>query len=67
VAKNDFTLPAQIIVFGQKVAIISLKKSIIATLINNPDIADSFRQLFNLLWIGTESEHNEITSGWKQS
>lgn len=67
VVKDDFSLPAQFVVYGSKVAIISLKKAIIVTLIDNPDISESFRKLFELLWKASEGEHREITKDWKQA
>lgn len=64
VTNRKYELPSQIIVYGDKVAIISLKSEIIATLIDNKDIAETFTQLFELLWKVSEVEHNRITSKW---
>lgn len=64
VRNSLFTLPAQIIVYGNKVAIISLRSKIISTLIDNKDICDTFRQLFELQWTLTENEHTDIIKNW---
>lgn len=57
-------LPSQIIIYGSKVAIISLRSKIITTLIDNKDISDTFRQMFELEWELTQKEHDSITQGW---
>jgi len=57
-------LSAQILIYGNKVAIISLKKEIVATILENKDIADSFKRIFDALWNYSESEHNKIISNW---
>ena len=47
---NDkLSIPAQILVYGDKVAIIDFKDEIISTLIENPDVATSIKTVFNLL------------------
>lgn len=48
--RADFSLPSQIIVFGDFVALSSLKDEIITTLIQNKNIAQSLRGLFELIW-----------------
>lgn len=48
--RADFSLPSQIIVFGDSVALSSLKDEIITTLIQNKNIAQSLRGLFELIW-----------------
>ncbi len=63
---KNFLLPSQMIIYGQKVALISLKSSLSATLIENKDISQTFRQLFQLLWSLTEPEHLQIVSGWEK-
>jgi sugar-specific transcriptional regulator TrmB len=59
------SLPSQILIYGEKVAIISLKNNIVATVINHPDIAETFKKLFELLWIKTEVDHEQIINNWK--
>lgn len=64
IVTTNFNLPAQIIIYGSKIALISLKKEIVATTIDNEDITESFKQIFNLLWQLSEGEHKEIISKW---
>ncbi len=61
---TKFELASQILIYNEKVAIISLKKNIISTLIDNKDISDTFKTLFEYLWKKTEIEHNKIVSEW---
>jgi sugar-specific transcriptional regulator TrmB len=49
ISKDRLSIPAQILVYGDKVAIIDFKGEIITTLIENPDVATSMRAIFNLL------------------
>ena len=58
------SLPAQILIWGDTVAIISLKKEIIATIIDNPDIAGTFKNLFQFIWQTSEQYHNKIMQQW---
>jgi sugar-specific transcriptional regulator TrmB len=53
------TLPAQVIVYGNKVAITDLKNAdtMISTLIENVSIAESFRTLFEYMWEQATPEH----------
>ena len=59
------SLPAQILIWGDTVAIISLKDKIIATVIENRDIAETFRNLFHFIWQNSEIYHNEIMRQWR--
>ena len=60
----DFLLHSQIIIFGDKVAITSFKGEITSTIIDNKDIAQTFRQIFYIFWDFTQAEHEDITSSW---
>ena len=64
IKSNHFSLSSQIIVYANKIAIISLKGQILATLIDNKDVADSHRKIFETLWNLTETEHNQIIKKW---
>ncbi len=44
-------LPAQILVYGHKTVITALKKEIISTIIENEDIANSLKNIFDYLWL----------------
>lgn len=47
---NFFKLPAQILVYGNKTVITALKKEIISTVIENEDIAQTLKNIFDYLW-----------------
>lgn len=47
--KNDYTAPVEWNAYGNKVAIISYGDEIIGTIIESPQIAESFRQLYALI------------------
>ncbi|MFA6158132.1 MAG: helix-turn-helix domain-containing protein [Candidatus Paceibacterota bacterium] len=49
ISTDKLSIPAQILVYGDKVAIIDFKGEIISTLIENPDVATSIKAIFNLL------------------
>ena len=46
---NDYTAPVEWSVFGNKVSVISFGKEAIGTVIDSPQIAESFRQIFKML------------------
>jgi sugar-specific transcriptional regulator TrmB len=64
VEHDRFNLPSQILVYGEKVAIVSLKSTILATVIDNKDISTTFRNLFTFLWEASAEEHKQITASW---
>jgi sugar-specific transcriptional regulator TrmB len=66
VTSVDFVLPAQIMIYGNKISISTIKKEIITTLIDNKDITDTFRIIFNAIWDYSEKEHKELISKWKK-
>jgi hypothetical protein len=45
-----FSLTTEISIYGDKVSLIAMKKGLIGTVIQNKDVADTFRLIFNLLW-----------------
>jgi HTH-type transcriptional regulator, sugar sensing transcriptional regulator len=61
-----FELPAQILIYGTKTAISTVKKDIIITIIDNSDVTNTYRVLFNFIWEYATPEHNEIVKGWVQ-
>lgn len=64
--KNEhFLLPSQIMVYGTKVAITSFDTHL-STIIDNPEINATFRQLFELHWELTEKEHQKIVTEIKR-
>ncbi len=60
VPKDKFSLPAQIIIFQNKVAITSLDKNIFTTIIENDSIALSFKIIFNFIWELSTPIHEKI-------
>lgn len=48
--RDTFSLPSQIIIYGDKVAITSFRKFVITTIIHDLDIKETFDLIFNLLW-----------------
>lgn len=65
ITKNrQFLLPSQIFVYGSKVALTSFKDKL-TTIIDNHEINQTFRQIFDLLWKYTEIEHESVVMSWK--
>lgn len=50
IAKEKFTMPAQVIIYNDTVSITSMKKDVITTIIENKDISETFRNLFQYMW-----------------
>lgn len=51
----DFDAPAQIIIYGQTVAVSTFRHGMITSVINHPDIAETFQSVFDALWKKTTS------------
>ncbi|PJE65473.1 hypothetical protein COU91_01475 [Candidatus Saccharibacteria bacterium CG10_big_fil_rev_8_21_14_0_10_47_8] len=49
-SSKSFSLPTEIDIYGDKVALISLRKDLIATVIQSKDVAQSWQIIFELLW-----------------
>lgn len=47
---KDFNMPAQVIIYGDKVAITSYREHLMTTIIENKDIRDSLVIIFELVW-----------------
>ena len=56
VPKDKLNLPAQVILYGNKVGITSYKKGIYTTIIDNKDIHETFRKVFDYVWEKTDSQ-----------
>jgi sugar-specific transcriptional regulator TrmB len=65
--KSRFSLPAQIRIWANTVAIISMRKTKIITVIENKDIADTFRIIFEYMWKSAEPYHNKIVAKWAKT
>jgi len=46
----NFKPPAQVLIYGNKVAITSYNEQIITTIIENKDIVETFRLIFEVMW-----------------
>ena len=51
----EFKIPAQIVIYKNKVGITSYKKGVFTTIIDNADISDTFKKIFDQLWIRSEN------------
>jgi sugar-specific transcriptional regulator TrmB len=47
---KNFTLPAQIIIYGDKVGITAFDESMITTIVDSPAIKQTMESIFSLLW-----------------
>jgi sugar-specific transcriptional regulator TrmB len=57
---SHFDIPAQVLMYGNKVAIVSLKKSLMTTIIENDDISETFKILFEKIWDLSKPESDKI-------
>lgn len=60
VPREKFILDSQIIIYGNKVAIVSLKNKLISTIIDNEDINNTWRTIFHYIWEKAGSESDKI-------
>lgn len=65
ISKFSFNLPAQILIYGNKTAIATIRKDIIISVIDNADITNTFRVLFDFVWAYATPEHEELVKNWK--
>jgi hypothetical protein len=61
-----FELPAQILIYGTKTAISTIRQDIIITIADHKDVTNTFRVLFDFIWEYSTPEHNKITKNWVQ-
>lgn len=57
---KEFSLPAQIILYGKKAAIITHKHHIFGTVIEDEDVVQTLRIIFELVWKQAESFHTKF-------
>ena len=50
VPRDELNNPAQVVIYGSKVAITSFKDSMITTVINDKSIAETFTMMFDSIW-----------------
>jgi hypothetical protein len=60
---RGFVFPSQIIIFDDKIGITSLKKELITTVIENENIARTFKTFFEYMWTKAEIDHRAILEG----
>jgi len=60
IPNESLGMPSQILIYGNKVAITSLKNEIFSTLIENNNISLSLKMIFEYIWQASENEHQKI-------
>lgn len=60
IPEKIFDIPAQIIIYGNKIGISSVKNPFITTIIEDKSINDTFRIMFDYIWEISQEKHNEI-------
>lgn len=60
ICDEKFKLPAQIAIYGNKVAITDFPSMLITTIIENKAIRDTFAVLFDLIWRISDRQHDTI-------
>lgn len=65
VTKFPFNLPAQILIYGNKTAISTIRKDIVITIIDNKDITETYRVLFEFIWNYSLPEYEQLIKTWR--
>jgi len=65
VERKRLILPAQVLIWGDTTAIISMKNKIIGSVIENKEIAETFRTIFKFIWDSSEDYHQRIVESWR--
>jgi len=60
ITDEKFKLPAQIALYGNKVAITDFPSMLITTIIENKAIKDTFEAIFDFMWRQTDKNHQSI-------
>jgi len=58
--KGMFDIPAQILIYGNKVGISSMKNPIVTTIIEDQNISDTFKIMFEYIWKSSEAQSEKI-------
>ena len=58
-------LPAQVLIYGNKISLATIKEDTVVTIIDNKDITQTFRIIFEFMWTSATEEHNKITKDWE--
>lgn len=54
IPENIFPINADIVIYGDRMAVMGLKEKLMGVIIESADMANSFRSIFNLAWEGAE-------------
>ena len=57
---EKFSIPAQVIIYANKVSITAFDVSLMTTIIENPTIAQTFGVMFEYLWNAATEEHGQM-------
>lgn len=60
ITDEKFKLPAQIAIYGNKVAITDFPSMLITTIIENKAIKDTFETIFDFMWRKAEENHEKV-------
>lgn len=60
-----FEIPAQIIIYSNKVGISSMKEPIITSIIEDKNISDTFKMIFEYIWQLSQSNHKKIIDSFE--
>ena len=63
VSMDTFNIPAQIIIYGDKVAITAFDNQLMTTIIQNAAISETFELMFEFIWNALRNEDAEIRKG----
>lgn len=58
--REKFSLPAQILMYGNRVALTSYRDTIITSIIENEAISETFGTLFEMMWLSASDPYSSI-------
>lgn len=65
VDKEKLSIPAQIMIWADTVAITNMKGKLISSVIENKNIATTFRIIFDYIWSSSGDYHRKISNRWR--
>jgi sugar-specific transcriptional regulator TrmB len=66
IPEKKFEVPAQILIYGNKIGISSVRNPFITTIIEDKNINDTFRIMFDYIWNISQEKHREIMNSFDQ-
>lgn len=60
--KEKFSIPTEIAIYGDKVSLVSMKRGLVGTVIQNKDVAQTLRLTFELLWSQAKTTSGDVDS-----